>query len=127
MAYRVVLGHLGRSVRAAAAGARAAHADREGTWKGLELTEQYACGVRPDDTAWCWGTNNRGQLGNGEAGETRTDPIQLRGRWRLVAPGGQAHTCGLKRDGTAWCWGTDRPLGDRHTPSPPRSRECGPP
>ena len=50
------------------------------------------CGLRPDGTAVCWGSNGSGQA---------TPPA---GTFSALAAGG-FHTCGLRPDATATCWG----------------------
>lgn len=63
-----------------------------------------ACEVRADGTAWCWGRNDFGQLGDGTT-TLRPSPTQVLGTdWARIATGGSS-TCGVKRDGTLWCWG----------------------
>ena len=37
-------------------------------WKRIAGGEYHTCGLRADDTLWCWGRNNYGQLGNGTVG-----------------------------------------------------------
>ncbi|MGZ4487211.1 MAG: RCC1 domain-containing protein [Nocardioides sp.] len=68
---------------------------------------QSSCETRSDGTAWCWGRNNFGQLGNGSTGY-QTHPVQAGPAtdWKQVSTSG-ASTCGTKADGTLWCWGLD--------------------
>ncbi len=73
------------------------------------------CGIKVvDRSAWCWGTGERGQLGNGQATSSPT-PVKVSGgrQWASLSVGGR-HVCGLTTDGAGWCWGenTDGRLGD---------------
>jgi alpha-tubulin suppressor-like RCC1 family protein len=74
----------------------------------------HACGVTMDDRAWCWGSNRRGELGNGMTSPGR-EPVAVAGslRFRQVSAGWN-HTCGVTVDDRAYCWGlnTDGQLGD---------------
>ena len=54
----------------------------------------HSCGIRPDQTAICWGNNSDGQ----------TDVPD--GNYTSIAPGGR-HTCGLRTDQTTICWGSN--------------------
>lgn len=81
------------------------------------------CEVREDATAWCWGRNDWGQIGDGTR-DLRTSATQVQGAgWRQVDTGGSS-TCGVRTDGTLWCWGLNKfgQLGgrDRKTVSTPR-------
>jgi alpha-tubulin suppressor-like RCC1 family protein len=67
----------------------------------------HACGLADDGTAYCWGSNGSGQLGNG----TLTIPpeptlVTSALRFDSLAAGG-SHTCGLVAGGAAYCWGSD--------------------
>jgi alpha-tubulin suppressor-like RCC1 family protein len=56
-----------------------------------------------DGTAWCWGRNAEGQLGNGNSGATPV-PVMVNGPptvRRLVAGGHR--TCALTDGGAVWC------------------------
>jgi alpha-tubulin suppressor-like RCC1 family protein len=81
----------------------------------------HACAVSNSGTAFCWGSNETGQLGNGVA--VRRQPYAvpvldpdtrqpLTGVSRIAA--GYWHTCALRSTGTVLCWGDDRygQLGD---------------
>lgn len=64
--------------------------------------------------AYCWGSNNTGQIGNGTGGNSNTDMVDAPA---LVSGGnafaqldiGASHTCGLLANTNAsnktWCWG----------------------
>ena len=69
------------------------------------------CAIKADSSLWCWGTNNRGQVGDGTT-EYRAEPKKIGTGWATVAIG-VCHTCGVKTDGTLWCWGCaeDNQLG----------------
>jgi alpha-tubulin suppressor-like RCC1 family protein len=83
----------------------------------------HACLLRADGSLWCWGRNDRGQVGDG----TRTPrPLPVRvaniSDVRMVAAG-DAHTCAATGDGEVFCWGAndlgqlgDPSLGDHHEP-----------
>ncbi|MDB4947955.1 MAG: Ig domain protein group 2 domain protein [Gemmatimonadetes bacterium] len=70
----------------------------------------HACALQPDRSAWCWGGNFRGALGNGgTAGSNYPAPVQGGMRFTRISAGYQ-HTCGLAYDSTgttsdAYCWG----------------------
>lgn len=78
----------------------------EGGWAEVSTGWFHTCARKQDGTLWCWGTNERGQLGLGDA-DPRSTPTRLGSRkdWSGVSVGGR-HTCGTRQDGTAWCWGS---------------------
>lgn len=62
------------------------------------------CEVRTDGSAWCWGRNDFGQVGDGTT-TLRTRPTRVVGDgWARIDTGGGS-TCGVKTDGSLWCWG----------------------
>jgi len=89
----------------------------------------FTCAMLPDHTAQCWGRNQDGQLGNGDATTDTSLPgpvLNLGPVADLVAGG--YHTCALMGDGTAKCWGrngrgqvgdgtVDTPITQPHTVS----------
>lgn len=78
-----------------------------GQWKDLDTGDDHVCGIKSDDTLWCWGTDGEGQLGNGAGSTTQYSPIQIGAdTWKMIRPGAY-HTCGIKSDDTLWCWGPD--------------------
>ena len=73
---------------------------------GGNNTAQHACARKTDGTLWCWGRNDRGQLGNGST-ITSATPVQVAALGNSVAQvaTGEVHVCAMKSDGTLWCWG----------------------
>lgn len=82
----------------------------------------HNCGLDSEGTAWCWGANTFGQIGDGTsvpASSGRLVPTQvvvtgLAGAHFLEISAGGNHTCGRASDGTVWCWGRNASgqLGD---------------
>lgn len=71
----------------------------------LALGDSYSCGLTPDGTAYCWGANSFGQLGDGTY-EGRTTPVAVQTSMRFSAlTAGEAHTCGRTLEGSVYCWG----------------------
>ena len=78
----------------------------------VSATLEHAGAVKTDGTAWTWGWNGVGELGNGDSTlQPSATPVQV------VAPsggyltnvtrmtGGQDYGIALKSDGTVWAWG----------------------
>lgn len=95
------------------------------TWKMISPTTNHTCGIKSDDTAWCWGSASNGYLGNGATSGNQMVPVTVSGggTWIDISAG-NTHTCAVKSDNTAWCWGTDSfgklgngGLGTQTTPS----------
>ncbi|MEM9188265.1 MAG: hypothetical protein AAGF12_03775 [Myxococcota bacterium] len=60
-------------------------------------------------TLYCWGQNDRGQLGIGSAGPPQnapTDPVLPERSWREVSVG-EDHACALTEDDRLFCWGSN--------------------
>lgn len=78
----------------------------------LTTGDSHTCGLTADGTAYCWGDNQSGRLGNGTADDTDEQdsevPTAVAGGHTFAAiSAGRGHTCGLTTDGTAYCWGDD--------------------
>ncbi len=66
----------------------------------------HSCALGTNGTAFCWGWNRDGQLGDGTR-DDRSVPVQVRSgdvSFETVAAGG-GHTCGIGSDGVTYCWG----------------------
>jgi alpha-tubulin suppressor-like RCC1 family protein len=58
-----------------------------------------------DGTAWSWGVDNNGELGNGTHSSTpQAVPVQVSGLTGVVALGFDFDGA-ITSDGTAWAWG----------------------
>jgi alpha-tubulin suppressor-like RCC1 family protein len=89
-----------------------------------------SCGLTSDGSAYCWGSNLYGQLGNGSTsgpdycptypntGACSVRPIAVAGglHFSVLALGGSS-SCGLVAGGVAYCWGanTSGQLGNGST------------
>lgn len=67
---------------------------------------EHTCVVTSAGAALCWGSNQRGELGNGST-FTSTSPVAVSGLASgvIVITGGNYFTCALTDTGAAWCWG----------------------
>src|SRR5438046_7182095 len=73
----------------------------------------HTCGVTPGGTAYCWGANGAGQLGNGTRTSSRIPVAVVHVTDFIFVSAGARHTCGLTAPGAVYCWGDDftRQLG----------------
>jgi hypothetical protein len=68
---------------------------------------EHECVLDTEGTAWCWGSNEQGQLGIGAATSAAV-PTRVRGglRFRWLTAG-DAHTCAVTTDAHLYCWGAN--------------------
>lgn len=79
----------------------------------------HLCARTPAGTAYCWGQNTFGQVGNGNTITPQVTPVAEQGRntFRTLAVAREA-SCGVSLPGALLCWGANateilgRPLGD---------------
>jgi hypothetical protein len=73
----------------------------------LSAGYQHTCGVASSGTAFCWGDNGEGQVGNGSIGGSFDQPQTVSGglSFAAVTAGDSSHTCALTSSGLAYCWG----------------------
>jgi alpha-tubulin suppressor-like RCC1 family protein len=65
------------------------------------------CGLTSSGSAYCWGVNDDGQLGDGTI-ITRSTPTAVAGGLSFVRlSAGNGHTCGVTVDLVAYCWGSN--------------------
>ena len=98
----------------------------------VALGTNFGCARLGDESVWCWGRNDQGQLGyattdvcpedlgggNGHAIACHTFPFQVPGLDRVVGlAAASAFTCAQRADGTVRCWGGNAAgqLGDGNT------------
>ena len=65
----------------------------------------HVLAIRTDGTLWAWGSNTRGQLGDGTT-TNRVDPVQISAGadWVEIAAG-EFHSMARKSDGRVYLWG----------------------
>ncbi|HWU20135.1 MAG TPA: cutinase family protein [Nocardioides sp.] len=87
------------------------------SWVSVTAAGWHTCGIRRNGSAWCWGDNTFGELGNGTA-QRRTRPAQVAGttHW-LSLSASWNDTCGVDPSGGMYCWGRNwsGQLGDGTT------------
>ena len=95
----------------------------------ITASSGHTCALRQTGTITCWGSNSRGQLGNGQSGDDAHSPVPVEvfGITDATAiTAGIFHTCALRQTGTITCWGSggsgqlgDGQSGDdAHSPVP---------
>ena len=93
-------------------------------WCQVSSSCNMTIAVRTNGTAWAWGANVNGILGDGTT-VSKSSPVSVVGGftdWCRVETG-RAHTIALRTNGTAWSWGcnSNGQLGDNsliHKSSP---------
>lgn len=89
-----------RSTPQAVAGLTEVHA--------VSLGESHSCALSLDGQVFCWGSNERGELGDvsGEYGVWNSTPVQVVLQMKaLEIACGDSHTGALLEDNTVACWG----------------------
>ena len=71
-----------------------------------------SCVIASEDKAYCWGSNNFGQLGNGNLKNSSTPtPVSttgvLAGKTIKQITAGTEFTCAIASDDKAYCWGSN--------------------
>ena len=75
---------------------------------------RHVCAVATSGAAWCWGLNEKGQIGDGTI-ENQGHPTAVQGGLRFAqVSAGWDLTCGVTVGGAAYCWGWNQfgQLGD---------------
>lgn len=79
--------------------------DLEGV-KAVSLGRDHTCAILSDDAVQCWGSNDLGQLGVGDAMPSSTLPVtvaNLSGARSVSA--GEHYSCAVELNGGVKCWG----------------------
>jgi alpha-tubulin suppressor-like RCC1 family protein len=81
---------------------------------GLTGITNIACGyyhslaIKNDNTAWAWGYNGSGELGDGTDVLFSNVPVQVTGITDIIAlAGGNSFSLAIKNDSTVWAWGSN--------------------
>jgi uncharacterized protein YjdB len=79
--------------------------------------DRHTCGVTPTGSAYCWGDNSSGQLGNGTTANSATPALVSGAITFATVSAGASHTCGVTTSGVAYCWGSNSAgqIGNRAT------------
>lgn len=69
----------------------------------------HACAVDQGNSAYCWGYNGYGEVGNGVSGNTQYQTPQKVSTTHTFTQlaAGQWHSCGIADDGHVYCWGNN--------------------
>ncbi|MGD2216952.1 MAG: Ig-like domain-containing protein [Gemmatimonadales bacterium] len=74
----------------------------------------HTCGITADESAYCWGANEAGELGIGiisDVSEAFYTPEVVEGGHTYVSiVAAYSYTCGLTSGGQAYCWGVNNRL-----------------
>ncbi|GFE58101.1 hypothetical protein AOG1_19810 [Geobacter sp. AOG1] len=87
---------------------------------GIVAGELHSVAVKTDGSAWAWGFNSNGQVGDNST-TNRLAPTQVSGLGAgagvIAVAAGSYHTLALKDDGSVWAWGSNAngQLGDNST------------
>ncbi len=88
-----------------------------GDWREVSAGLGHTCGVKNDGSAWCWGANSRGMLGDGTTTPHLTPTrVGSASDWLMIQADVMS-TCGVRADNSLWCWGWNEfgQLGDGTT------------
>ncbi len=78
-------------------------------WNTTANGNSHTCAIKKaDQSLWCWGGNDKGQLGQGSISTLLSEPTEVAtgGQWSSIAANGD-HSCAIKDDNSLWCWGSN--------------------
>jgi alpha-tubulin suppressor-like RCC1 family protein len=93
------------------------------SFASVALGAQHGCALSTAGTAYCWGENGTGAVGDGTTTDRHT-PVAIAGHAFASLALGENYSCGLKADGSVWCWGT-RTGGTEQRLAPTRLADGG--
>jgi alpha-tubulin suppressor-like RCC1 family protein len=89
-------------------------------WVQIDAGALHTVAIRSNGTAWAWGSNGNGRLGDNSTTNT-SSPVSVVGGYTdwVQIRGGRFHTAAIRANGTAWAWGWNGygQLGDNSTTS----------
>lgn len=81
--------------------------------KSISAGQNHNCAIKNNGgELWCWGENERSELGNNGTSDSSTPYQTSEARWRSVSSGSN-HNCAISQSKHLFCWGDDssRQLG----------------
>jgi alpha-tubulin suppressor-like RCC1 family protein len=89
-------------------------------WCQISAANSFSLAVRQNGTAWAWGYNGQGRLGDNTVAQ-KNSPVSVVGGftdWCQVS-GGQTHSLAIRTNGSVWAWGSNSlgQLGTNNTTS----------
>jgi alpha-tubulin suppressor-like RCC1 family protein len=88
------------------------------TYSNISAGNDFSCGIQSTGSAYCWGANGNGNLGDGSIAPSNTpvlvsNPSAGAVQYSSISTGG-FHTCAVAQSGDAYCWGynVDGELGN---------------
>ncbi len=72
--------------------------------KAISAGGSHCLALQGNGTAWAWGENSRGVLGDG-TGEARLSPVKSKLADVRAFDAGMSHALAVKPDGSVWAWG----------------------
>ena len=80
----------------------------------MSVGREFTCSLMSNFSAYCWGANNFGQLGDGTNTDSLT-PVKVNIQQSIIAlSSGESHTCAILANQDVMCWGRNNvgQLGD---------------
>ena len=76
------------------------------TFKAVSAGFSHTCGITTAGAAYCWGSNQSGDLGNATTGGLSATPVAVVGGLTFASvSAGALYNCGVTTSGAAYCWG----------------------
>ena len=81
------------------------------TFRAIAAGMDHTCGLTDAGAVYCWGYNEGGELGGGQAAPDTGSAVPVRAATDVpftAISAGERHTCALSAAGESYCWGENR-------------------